>query len=297
MKSFKQLAIIGSTASGKTALSLQMAKEMNASILSLDSLSIYKEINIVSAKPTKEEQGDIKHFGLDYLFPDEPFDVTVFIDLYKKVYQECIENSKNLVIVGGTGFYLKMLLNGVSPLPKISKETHLKTQEYLQNLQESYEWLYALDKGYMSTIKSNDKYRIEKVLNIYLQSSLMPTEYFNQFPPIPTIQSPLPIHQIEWDRSILRERIVLRTKQMLNNGLIDEVCYLEKKYSRQPNSMKSIGIKETLAYLDGKYNKQMLLEKIIINTSRLAKRQMTFNNSQFRGVIKGEIKKLEKILN
>jgi tRNA dimethylallyltransferase len=83
---------------------------------------------------------------------------------------------------------------------------------------------------------------------------------------------------------------------MLKDGLIDEVCMLEKKYGRAPNSMKSIGIKETLAYLDGIYDKKMLIEKITTNTARLAKRQSTFNNSQFENVVKGSVKELEKIL-
>ena len=101
-KTFKQLALIGPTASGKTALSIKIAQQMNAYILSLDSLSIYKEIDIVSAKPTLEERAGIVHFGMDYLYPNEGFDVTTFIKLYHKVYAQCLKDAKNLVIVGGT---------------------------------------------------------------------------------------------------------------------------------------------------------------------------------------------------
>jgi len=103
MENIKQLAIIGSTASGKTSLAVKVAKQLDAYILSLDSLSIYKEIDIVSAKPTKEEQDGIQHFGIDTIYPNEAFDVTTFIKLYNKVYSKCIKESKNLVIVGGTG--------------------------------------------------------------------------------------------------------------------------------------------------------------------------------------------------
>jgi len=120
MKTFKQLALIGPTASGKTALSIKIAQQMNAYILSLDSLSIYKEIDIVSAKPTLEERAGIEHFGMDYLYPDESFDVTTFIKLYHEVHAKCLEDEKNLVIVGGTSFYLKMLIEGISELPSIS---------------------------------------------------------------------------------------------------------------------------------------------------------------------------------
>ncbi len=296
METFKQLALIGPTASGKTALAIKIAQFIDAYILSLDSLSIYKEIDIVSAKPTLEERAGITHFGIDYLYPDERFDVMTFIKLYHDVHAQCLKDEKNLVIVGGTSFYLKMLIEGISELPPISNETKEKTNRYLQDLQKTYDWLYGLDTLYMSNIESNDPYRIEKALNIYLETGLTPTQYFKQYPPQPTVTEPLPIYQIDIKREILRERIALRTKMMINNGLIDEICMLEKKYTRAPNCMKSIGIKETFSYLDGIYDKKMLSEKITTNTARLAKRQTTFNNSQFENVIKGSVKELENIL-
>lgn len=296
MQNFQQLAIIGSTASGKTSLAIRVAHKMNAHILSLDSLSIYKEIDIVSAKPSMEERDGIKHFGIDVLYPNEGFDVTTFIKLYHEVYTLCLQEKKSLVIVGGTSFYLKMLLEGISELPSISDTTKKETEAHLQDLQKTYTWLNSLDHDYMSNIASTDSYRIEKSLNIYLETTLTPTAYFKQYPPIATIKEPLPIYQIIWDREPLRKRIALRTELMLNDGLIDEICMLEKRYTRTPNCMKSIGIKETLAYLDGVYDKKMLVEKITTNTARLAKRQNTFNNSQFKGVVKGSVKELQKIL-
>jgi len=297
MKNIQQLAIIGSTASGKTSLSIELAEQMHAHILSLDSLSIYKDIDIVSAKPTVQERKDIIHFGLDHLYPNENFDVTTFIKLYHEVYARCKKEGKNLIIVGGTSFYLKMLLEGISDVPSISKHTKQNAIAYLQNLEETYDWLHDLDSAYMSNIASTDCYRIEKALHIYLETHLSPSAYFKENPPIPTIQSSLPIYQIVWERETLRKRIALRTSLMLQDGLIDEICMLEKKYSRSPNCMKSIGIKETLAYLDGIYDKEMLEEKITTNTARLAKRQNTFNNSQFKNVIKGDITTLQKKLN
>ncbi|WP_415408314.1 tRNA (adenosine(37)-N6)-dimethylallyltransferase MiaA [Sulfurovum sp. CS9] len=292
----QQLALIGPTASGKTALAIKIAQRMNAIILSIDSLSIYKEIDIVSAKPTVEEREGIEHFGLDYLYPNESFDVTTFVRLYHEVYNKASQEGKNLVIVGGTSFYLKMLIEGISTLPDISEETKNKTRKYLQNLQTTYQWLSNLDPEYMDKISANDPYRIEKALYIYLETSLLPSVYFKQFPPQPTITTPLPIYQIDIEREKLRERIALRTKLMVEDGLIDEICTLERKYSRTPNCMKAIGIKETLAYLDGIYDKKLLIEKITTNTARLAKRQKTFNNSQFDNVFKGSVEELEKNL-
>jgi tRNA dimethylallyltransferase len=269
---------------------------MNAYILSIDSLSIYKEIDIVSAKPSLDEREGIEHFGLDYLYPNENFDVTTFVRLYHEIYNKASQEGKNLVIVGGTSFYLKILIEGISTLPIISEATKSETRKHLLDLQKTYQWLYNLDSEYMGKIAANDPYRIEKALHIYLETKLTPTAYFKQFPPQPTITSPLPIYQIEIEKDELRDRITLRTKMMLENGLINEICTLEKKYSRKPNCMKAIGIKETLAYLDGIYDKKLLIEKITTNTARLAKRQKTFNNSQFDNVIKGSVKELEKIL-
>lgn len=295
-KAIEQLAVIGSTASGKTALSIELAEKMNAHILSLDSLAIYKEIDIVSAKPTPVERKGILHFGLDYLCPDDAFDVTTFIDLYHTVYARCQNENKNLIIVGGTSFYLKMLLEGISNVPTISKAAKQKAEEYIKDLNATYEWLADLDSDYMSKIASNDRYRIEKALHIYLETGLTPSAYFNENPPIPTIQAPLPIYQILWGKELLRKRIALRTSLMLEGGLIDEICMLEQKYSRTPNCMKAIGIKETLDFLDGIYDKETLREKITTNTARLAKRQNTFNNSQFNHVISGDIQTLQKKL-
>ncbi|MEA1955596.1 MAG: tRNA (adenosine(37)-N6)-dimethylallyltransferase MiaA [Campylobacterota bacterium] len=291
----KQLAIIGPTASGKSDLAISIAQKMDAYILSIDSLSIYKEIDIVSAKPSSDELKIIKHFGIDEIYPDEYFSVDIFISLYKKVLHECKKNSKNLVIVGGTSFYLKSLLQGLSPIPKITDSIGKKVQHKLQNLQECYDFLNTIDAKYMQKIASTDSYRIEKALLIYEASSLTPTEWFKQNPPKPIIEN-LPIFNIDVSRDILRKRIEVRTSKMFDIGLIDEVCYLEQKYTRLPNSMGAIGIVEVLEYLDGKVTKEMMLENISTHTAQLAKRQQTFNKNQFKNIISAPLENLEEII-
>ncbi len=280
----KQIAIIGATASGKSSVAIEMAKSLDAIILSLDSLSIYKEIDIVSAKPTLEERAGIEHYGIDVIYPNEPFDVTIFADIYKECYQKASSNGQNLIIVGGTSFYLKVLLDGISPLPSIDEGIKAEVVSAMGRAGDIYKMLQDIDPSYMSRISSSDSYRIEKALTIYLATKLPPSAYFEKYPARPIITEPLAIYDIPTDRAILRERIVQRTKEMLKRGLIDEVAYLEKRYGRSPNSMKAIGIKETLDYLDGLYSLRELEEKIVINTARLAKRQGTFNRSQFGDV-------------
>ena len=272
----KEIAIIGTTASGKTGLSLELAEKTNSIILSLDSLCVYKEIDIVSAKPTKNERGDIIHFGIDEVCPNENFDVVEFMNLYKKAKTFAQNNSKNLIIVGGTGFYLKALVDGLSG----GLQTKIKLDIPLN---DAYDLLYSLDKEYMKKIERNDKYRIEKAYSIYKESGLVPTEFFSKNQKSP-LSKDLKIFEIIWQKEDLVKRIALRTKQMVKEGLIDEIIYLEKKYTRSPNCMASIGIVETLEYLDGKLNKEELENKIILNTTKLAKRQNTFNKGQFDNV-------------
>lgn len=292
MKNIKQIALIGATASGKTGLAIDLAQKIDGIILSLDSLSIYKNIDIASAKPTKKERKNILHYGIDEIYPNENFDVTSFINLYKKAYNNAIKENKSIIIVGGTSFYLKRLLEGMSQIPKITKETKEKTKEALKNQENSYNMLLNLDKNYMKNISINDTYRIEKALNIYFQTFSTPTEYFKKNPPKPTITTEVSIFEIEILKEDLRKRVEKRTQNMLDYGLINEVIYLEKNYSQSLTAMKSIGIKETLAYLNGYINKKELKNQIATHTMQLAKRQKVFNNTQFKNIKKAPLKEL-----
>lgn len=290
-----QLAIIGPTASGKSDLAIKIAKKIDAYILSIDSLSIYKEIDIVSAKPSCEELQKVKHFGIDFLNVNDYFSVDIFINLYKEVLEICKEHKKNLIIVGGTSFYLKSLIDGLSKIPKITQKQSLNVKIKLKNLQSCYDFLYSYDSEYMKNISPNDSYRIEKALLIYEGSGLTPTEYFRQNPPKPVIKN-ISIFNIEVQRDLLRERILSRTKKMLESGLINEVAYLEQKYTRAPHAMGSIGIVETLEYIDGFISKDEMIEKISTHTAGLAKRQQTFNKTQFENVISAPLDELEEII-
>ena len=291
----KQLAIIGPTASGKSDLAIKIAKQINAYILSIDSLSIYKEIDIVSAKPSREELTEIKHFGINEIYPNEHFSVEIFIRLYEEVVEQCKKEKKNLIIVGGTSFYLKSLLDGLSALPAITPLTQEHVQKQLNDLPAAYTLLEGKDSEYMQKIAQNDRYRIEKALLIYEASGMTPSEWFDAHPPKPIIKE-LPIFNIDVERSVLRERIEQRTQKMYAMGLIDEVCYLEQKYTRAPNAMGAIGIVEVLAYLDGEITKEKMLELISTHTAQLAKRQQTFNRTQFQNIVSAPLEKLKTII-
>ena len=285
--SLKTIAILGPTASGKTALSIKLSLKYNAHILSLDSLSIYKEIDIASAKPDFAERQGIRHFGMDVLSPHEHFDVTMFFDLYKEAYEASLQEGKNLIIVGGTGFYLKAMMEGLSSKPEIPLLIKEQIEKQLLDLEASYTLIQEHDHTYAEKIAPSDRYRIEKWLEIFLTTNEIPSMYLIQTRQEPIIKE-LTLFEIETPKEVLAHKIAQRTKMMIDAGLIDEVFGLEKRYTRAPQCMKAIGIKEVLDYFDGKFKIPGLTERIAFNTLHLAKRQRTFNASQFPSHLKGD---------
>ncbi len=291
----KQIAIIGPTASGKSDLAIKMALKHNAYILSIDSLSIYKEIDVASAKPTADELAKVKHFGVDEIYLDAHFSVALFIELYKEVVEEAKKEGKNLIIVGGTSFYLKSLTSGLSELPTYSQTTTEQVAKMLLDLPSAYAYLVTVDSDYMQAIEPTDAYRIEKMLLLVIESGMSPTAWFKTHPPLPIIEA-LDIFNIDVERTLLRERIVKRTNKMADTGLIDEVAMLEHKYGRDHNAMKAIGIIEVLEYLDGTCTKEAMIENIITHTAQLAKRQQTFNRTQFEQAVSAELEALPALI-
>lgn len=287
----KQLAIIGSTASGKSDLALQLALEHNAVILSIDSLSIYTDINIASAKPSRDELQRVLHFGIDTLRPDETASVFTFINEYERARTFAQTHGQNLIIVGGSSFYLKSMIDGLSPIPVISDSVREEAALLLGDPAQAHRFLAALDPAAMAGITNTDRYRIEKMLHLYLQTKVPPSQWFALNAPVSVIVQ-CPILNIEIEREYLRERIALRTQLMVEKGLIDEVAQCEQLYGRTPNSMKAIGMIETLDYLDGKYTKEELVQLISTHTGQLAKRQRTFNTHQFTLTASGTAQEL-----
>jgi len=278
------IALIGPTASGKSDLAIEFALKYGYEILSLDSLSIYKEVDIASAKPSEDELNIVKHYGINEIYPNAKFDVMKFINIYEKI------KNKKIIIVGGTSFYLKAMLTGISQMPKISNEIKKEALKY------NWEFLNKIDTKYASKIKPQDSYRVTKGIEIYLSTNQTPSIYFKENPPKPVIEN-CNIYEIAVDRTILRDRIKIRTEKMLKMGLIDEIAYLEAKYrNRNLPALKAIGVKEVLDYFNGIYDKKTLKEKIITNTARLAKRQQIFNKTQFKNKISLELEKLKKEL-
>lgn len=284
----KIIAIVGATASGKSGLAINIALQTNSMIFSIDSLSIYKEIDIVSAKPTLEERQGILHRGIDEVGVLDYVSAQTIANLYQDSLQYAKLRKKNLIIVGGSSFYLKSLLTGLSPLPHFSEETKRNVKDQLQDLPKAHAKLLALDRATMQKVQPTDSYRIEKNLLILEQTQQTATDYFASHKANPIIKS-LNIFCIDHDREVLRQRIQERTALMLHHGLLDEICYLEKKYPRNCVAMQAIGVKESLEYLDAKLTLKELEERITTHTVQLAKRQTTFNTTQFETITHGSI--------
>lgn len=267
---YSELAIIGTTASGKSDLAIKVAREFNAVILSLDSLCLYKEIDIASAKPNKDELELVRHFGVDLVMPDMDFCVGDFINEYKKAKLYAQQNNSMLIITGGSGFYLKSMLSGLSP-----KIEPLKIEI---SDDEIWDLAMKIDRDFCLKFNKNDKFRLHKWYQIYTQTNEIPTQWLRLNTGEPVIKN-LTIYELVWDKFELIERIKTRTKNMLENGLIDEARYLFGRYDSALKPLNSIGLKEAKDYLDGRINLNELNDLITIHTTQLAKRQRTFNKS------------------
>jgi len=290
-----EACIIAPTASGKSALSLEIASRFNCRIFSIDSLSIYKEIDIASAKPTKEELASVIHYGIDVYTPDTACNVSKIIDLYKTAKEECLKDGVNLLVVGGSLFFLKTMIEGLTPDTRASLKTKELIQKEFISKGKGYEFLSSIDLLYASKIKPNDTYRIQRGLEIYFTSLQRPSDFFANNKRVAPLKNAL-LYEIATNKDVLLGRIEDRTKKMLELGVIDEVCRLEFKYGRNHMYAKAIGIKEVFEYLDGRIRKDELQNLITTHTAQYAKRQKTFARTQFKAQNIGTLEEIRTSL-
>ena len=279
-------AIIGTTASGKSALALRLARKFGLCIFSLDSLSVYKGIDIASAKPSKADLREIHHYGIDLLAPSEKCNAGVFLKLLCEIVGHKIAPQK-LLIVGGTSFYLKSIIEGLSIAPQSSEFVEVYIAKITQNKAQAHKLLRQIDSDFATKISPNDSFRIAKGLQIYFLTHQRPSTFFAQNPR-QRLPFNIKIFELIKAREILREDIKVRTERMFECGLVDEVRNLRQNFS-QSQVFKAIGVKEIIAFLDGKISQDEAKDAIIKNTFALAKRQRTFNRTQF-----GEIPHLDE---
>lgn len=275
----KVIVIVGPTASGKTALSIELAKKINGEIISCDSMQIYKDMNIGSAKPTIDEMQGIKHYLIDVVKPTERFNVAEYKKRAEQAIDEIIKKGKVPIVIGGTGLYANSLIYGIEyneiEFDEKFRNDLMKKAETEEGLQFLYEEAKKIDPIAIEKISNNDKKRILRIIEIFHSTGKTKTqqeiESRNK-----DIKYDYKVFAINIERPILYERINKRVDIMIQQGLIDEVEDILKKYKEFPTAMQAIGYKEIVEYLNGNITKDEAIEKIKQESRRYAKRQITW---------------------
>lgn len=279
-KTKKIIAIVGPTASGKTSLAVELAKKFETEIISADSRQIFKEFNIATAKPTKEEQQGIKHHLMDFVEPTEEYTVADFKDQATDIIKKLLSNDKTPIVAGGTGLYFRILLENydmprVAPNKELREELHKIEQE--QDTKALYNMLVELDPVLAKNIHPNNTVKIVRALEVCktLGIPMSEAQKIKTEPEYNVIWLGLG-HLNGENRQLLYDRTDLRVDIMLSQGLENEAKQLFEKYGRIQSLEKTIGYQEFIDYFENKKTREEAIEQIKQNTRRYAKRQLTW---------------------
>jgi tRNA dimethylallyltransferase len=277
-KSDRLLVIAGPTCVGKTQVSLKLADILKGEILSFDSRQVYRFMDIGTAKPSKEQRERIAHHLIDLVTPDERFSAADYAKKAREVVNQIIGRNKQPIAVGGSGLYLKALIEGFFQGPQADEDIRKKLKREAQELGEPHLFnrLREVDPQAAERIHPHDLVRIIRALEVYELTGR----------PISTWQrggdyEPFPMHfakiGLNLERDKLYQRINRRTDQMISAGLLQEVKRLkERGFTPQLKALRSVGYQELFDYLEGKFDLLSAIEKIKMNTRRYAKRQLTW---------------------
>ena len=253
----KVIAIAGPTASGKTKMAIDLAKQINGEIVSADSRLVYKGFDIASAKPTIDEREGIPHHLIDIVEPEYDYSVGDYYEAAKAAIYDIISRGKTPIVAGGTGLYFRVLLETYD-LPRVEANPALREKLDLREKEDLLGELKQKDFITYERVKDANKRRIVRTLEI-----------------IEILGKPLSDISIE-SREVLYDRINKRVDLMVEQGLIDETKYLLKKHGRIKNFVCTIGYQEILTYLDGEATLDEALNKLKQHTRNYAKRQITW---------------------
>jgi tRNA dimethylallyltransferase len=278
------ILLMGPTASGKTALGIELAKAINGEIISVDSALVYKGMDIGTAKPDLEERQGIKHHLIDILEPSDVFSAGQFREEALTLIHNIIESGKTPILVGGTMLYFNVLLNGIAKLPDADTKIRqdIDAQAKAEGWSAIHKKLEAVDPVAAKRIHPNDTQRIQRALEIYLVSGRSQTDLISEQQSMKLPFEPLKFVIAPADRAILHEKIALRFDLMLENGFMQEVSSLYERGDLDTSmpAIRSVGYRQAWAYLAGEYDQNTMREKAIIATRQLAKRQFTWLRQQ-----------------
>lgn len=277
----KILAVVGSTASGKTATAVCLAKKLNGEIISCDSMQVYRRMNVGTAKPTAEEQEGIPHHLIDIAEPDQPFSCAEYVKAAQAAIEDINARGKLPILCGGTGLYLDSLLRGgnfeeTNTNPALRQELLELAQRYGNHA--LHERLTAIDPESAAAIHENNVKRVIRAIEIYETTGKTKSELDRQsrVPPSPYDATVIGLHYA--DREVLYDRINMRVDLMLENGLLEETRGLlnEGVFTRNSTAAQAIGYKELLGHLRGEESLADATERLKQATRRYAKRQITW---------------------
>ena len=271
----KIIAIVGPSSSGKTALSVSLAKEINGEIISVDSRQIYKGLDIGSAKPTIDERHGIVHHMMDIIEVTEPFTVADFCDEANKIIEDIISREKVPILAGGTGLYFRTLLQDFD-LPRVAPNEKLREELNEKSCEELYNMLLEKDYDIAQKIHFNNKVKIVRALEVCISLGIPMSKAQKKK------ESP---YDVLWiglntqDREFLYERINKRVDIMLSQGLEKEAKDLFEKYGENNILLNTIGYQEFFPYFKGETDFSSAIELLKQNTRRYAKRQISWFNA------------------
>ena len=273
------ICVAGPTASGKTALAVELAKLTSGEVVSCDSMQIYKRMDIGTAKPTPDEMQGIPHHMIDVAEPDEDFSVSRYCQMATPIVDDILARGKTAIIAGGTGLYMDSLIRGnaFAPFPSTGVRQQLEQQADREGMEAMLAWLQSVDPEAASKLHLADRKRVIRALEVYLETGETITEHNRRTQAVPPRYSPLWLGLDFMERSELYRRIDLRVELMLKAGLIEEIRdLLASGIPAKCTAMQAIGYKEFVAALEGSGTIEDAAAQVQQSSRHYAKRQLTW---------------------
>ena len=285
------VCLAGPTASGKTALAVELARELNGEVVSCDSMQVYRRMDIGTAKPSPEEMGGIPHPMIDVADPEEDYSVSRYCAAAAPIVEDIVARGKTAIIAGGTGLYMDSLIRGndFAPFPSTGVRERLEAQADAEGMEAMAAWLRGVDPEAAERI--HDRKRLLRALEVYLETGQTITEHNRRTQAIPPKFSPVWLGLDFENRQQLYDRIDLRVTKMLEMGLLEEIQgLLDSGVPETATAMQAIGYKEFVNALAGRETVEAAADQVRQSSRRYAKRQLTWfrRNKAMHWLIRGE---------
>ena len=285
------VCLAGPTASGKTALAVKLARELNGEVVSCDSMQVYRRMDIGTAKPSPEEMGGIPHHMIDVADPEEDYSVSRYCAAAAPIVEDIVARGKTAIIAGGTGLYMDSLIRGndFAPFPSTGVRERLEAQADAEGMEAMAAWLRGVDPEAAERI--HDRKRLLRALEVYLETGQTITEHNRRTQAIPPKFSPVWLGLDFENRQQLYDRIDLRVTKMLEMGLLEEIQgLLDSGVPETATAMQAIGYKEFVNALAGRETVEAAADQVRQSSRRYAKRQLTWfrRNKAMHWLIRGE---------